>query len=220
MSDHDENNESTLLNLRALPPGTVCEASERIDTWHKQSVMPGQQFVIGPEGDSSNFPVAVHVRTWLPALAFADVIESAKPAAEGTLVEAARAIVARTLDPPLPPAVETLLTDLATALSVSEERVRQQELWAENVAAVAEQTNVVARDCIQERDAARAEVERLTQRVAQLEAELASSPMLSKEGTRALLESLANVASPEEIARRRAEARERLAQYDRKGDAP
>lgn len=44
----------------------------------------------------------------------------------------------------------------------AEEQARQQGVWAENIAAVAEQTNAVARDCIRERDAARAELARLT----------------------------------------------------------
>ena len=61
------------------------------------------------------------------------------------------------------------LTDLVTALRAereraekAEEQARQQGVWAENIAAVAEQTNAVARDCIRERDAARAELARLT----------------------------------------------------------
>lgn len=63
----------------------------------------------------------------------------------------------------------TLVPDLVTALRAereraekAEEQARQQSVWAENIAAVAEQTNAVARDCIRERDAARAELARLT----------------------------------------------------------
>ena len=59
--------------------------------------------------------------------------------------------------------------DLMTALRAereraekAEEQARQQSVWAENIAAVAEQTNAVARDCIRERDTARAELARLT----------------------------------------------------------
>ena len=63
----------------------------------------------------------------------------------------------------------TLVPDLVTALRAereraekAEEQARQQSVWAENIAAVAEQTNAVARDCIRERDTARAELARLT----------------------------------------------------------
>lgn len=79
MSNHDENNESTLLDLRALPPGTVCEALGVLTADGKPAGPgPGERFRIEFH-DGEVIAVCGDERSWLDRKQPARVVKADAP---------------------------------------------------------------------------------------------------------------------------------------------